>query len=369
MAALWAVNATACVAYVPSSKLGPARQESGWPAYLGSARHDACADESLFADPRPLWHTDVGRAVRGSPALGETVMVVGVADRVVALVDRATGQALWRTRIGGTIHGGPLLEEDRVYVATEETPDARVYALRLRDGRPVWSTRTEGVVAPLALERGALYAGTEGGTVLRIDAENGGVTWRRRLAGAVRAAPVPTPDGLAVATTSDTLYLLDAATGDVRKRLATPGTVLATPAAAGARLYFGTTAGRLLAVDLPSLAVAWDRPAGDAVLGAPAVARDTVYALARNGTLWMIPARDPAGARSYSLDIVATAGPTPLAAGVLVASVRGEVLLVDRASGGIRWRVQLDGPIEQPPLVRERQLVVIAGRGDIHAYR
>src|SRR2546426_10307245 len=72
VAALWAVNATACVAYVPPSKLGPARQESGWPAYLGSARHDAGADEALFADPRPLWHTDVGRAVRGSPALGET---------------------------------------------------------------------------------------------------------------------------------------------------------------------------------------------------------------------------------------------------------------------------------------------------------
>ncbi len=83
----------------------------------------------------------------------------------------------------------------------------------------------------------------------------------------------------------------------------------------------------------------------------------------------MIPTHQPAAARSFTLAIAATTGPTPLASGVLVASVSGEVLLVDRGSGAAAWRVQLDGPIEQPPLVRDGQLVVIGGRGDIQAYR
>jgi eukaryotic-like serine/threonine-protein kinase len=370
VAAFWAVNATACgSSFVPASKLGPARQETSWPAYLGTPRHDASAAESLNADPRPLWRIDVGRAVRGSPAIGETVIVVGVADKVVALVDRATGQALWRTRVGGTINGGPLLEADRVYVATESTPDARVYALRLRDGRPIWVTRTESVSAPLALEGDTVYAGTDTGLLLRLGGEDGTIAWRRRLSGAIRAAPVPTVGGIAVATTADTLYLLDRATGQVRARLATPGAVLAGPASDGTRLYAGTTAGRVVAVDLPALTVAWDLATDDAVLGAPALAGDTVYALARNGTLLLIPRDAPSQARSLTLDIVARAGPTPLASGVLVASVSGAVLLVDRGSGAILWRVQLDGPIEQPPLVRDRQLVVVGGRGDIHSYR
>ena len=370
MAGVWAVNATACASsYVPPSRLGPARQETSWPVYLGTPRHDACVAESLNADPRLLWRADVGRAVRGSPAIGETVLVVGVADRAVALVDRATGQALWRTRVAGTVQGGPLLESDRVYVATEAAPDAKLYALRLRDGQPIWSTRTESVVAPLALDGDTLYAGTETGVMLRLETDAGKIAWRRPLGGAIRAAPVPTPDGIAAATTADTLYLLDRATGAVRARLATPGAVLAGPALDGSRLYLGTTSGRLLAIELPALTVAWDLAAGDPVFGALAVARDTVYALARNGTLWVIPARQPAAARSFPLAIAATAGPTPLASGVLVASVSGEVLLVDRGSGAAAWRVQLDGPIEQPPLVRDGQLVVIGGRGDIQAYR
>ncbi len=381
MTALWAVNAIACAAYQPStapsatpgSRLGPARQETPWTAYLGNAQHDVSAAETLNADPRPLWHATVGRAVRGSPALGETVIAVGTVDRQVVLLDRPTGQVLWRARLRGTVHAGPLLDPDRLYVATEASPDGQVYALSLRDGRTLWSTRTAGIEAALALAGDTLYAGTESGLLLRLGAADGKVVWRRQLGGAVRAAPVPTPAGIAVATTADTLFLVDGAKGEVTRRLALPGTVLAGPALgpAAERLYLGTTGGQILAVALPELTVAWDCSAGDAVYGALAIARDTVFALARNGTLWLIPRDGPAagGARSVALGIVATAGPTPLSHGVLAGSVSGEVVLVDPASGSIAWRAQVEGPIEQPPLVRDRQLVVIGGHGDIHVYR
>lgn len=365
MAALWAVNATACV---PVVKPGPARQALGWPAYLGSARHDAAAAETLNPDPRPLWRCGVGRAVRGGLALGETVLAAGTVERLVVLVDRASGEVFWRQRVDGTIRGGPLLDEDRLYLATEAQPEGRVYALRLRDGAPIWRTRVGSVAAPLAFDGDALFAGTEGGVVVRLDPEGGRVAWRRGLTGAVRAGPVVTPYGVAVATSADTLYLLDRETGAIRARLATPGAVLATPAADAAHVYLGTTAGRIVAVDLPALTPRWERAAGDAVYGAPALARDTLFVLTREGRLWRIPVADPDAATSRALGIVATAGPTPLLSGVLVGSVSGEVLLVDGA-GAIRWRAQVTGPIEEPPLVRDRQLVVVAGRGDIHAYR
>lgn len=368
MAGLWAVNAMggACT---PVMKPGPARQELGWPAYLGSARHDAGAGETLNPDPRPLWRTGVGRGVRGSPALGEAVVAVGTADRNVVLVDRASGDIFWRSRLDGTIRAGPLLDEDRLYIATEAQPDGRVYALRLRDGKAVWRTRIGSVAAPLAFDGDALYAGTEAGVVVRLETEHGRVRWRRTLSGAVRAGPVPTPHGLVVATTADTLYLLDRETGVVRSRLPTPGSVLATPASDGRRLYLATTSGTVLAVDLPTWTVRWEQPAGDAVYGAPALAGDTLYVLARDGRLWIIPVDAPDRAASHALGIVATAGPTPLVSGVLVGSVSGEVLLVDRASGTILWRAQVVGPIEEPPLVRDRQVVVVAGRGNIHSYR
>ena len=367
MAAFWAVNAMACAAAVP--RPGPGRQEVVWPAYLGTPRHDVAAAESLNPDPRQQWSTDVGHAVRGSPALGETVIAVGASDRLVALLDRETGDVFWRQRLAGTVHAGPLLDGDRLYVATEATPDSRVYALRLRDGRPLWSTPATGVQAPLGYDGAALYAAAEDGMVQKLDAANGRLAWRRRLPGAVRAAPVATPLGIVVATTADSLFLLDTSQGTVLRRVGTPGAIVGAPVLAERRLFVATTTGQVLELDLETLASRWTHAAGAAVLGAMAIVGDTLHALTREGALWLIPVNEPERARVLRLDVVSVAGPTPVAAGDLIASVSGEVLLVDRAAGKILWRARLDGPIEQPPLVRDRQLVVVAGRGDIHTYR
>jgi len=360
VAGLFSVNAMA-LACAPALKTGPQRQESGWPAYLGNQRHDAAAHETLNPDPRPLWRASMGRGVRGSPALGESVVAVGTADKNLVLVDRASGDVLWRSHLDGSVRAGPLLDEDRLYVATESQPQGRVYAIRLRDGRQLWRAPAGSVTAPLAFDGEAIYAGTEEGQVLRLEPERGKVEWRRPLSGAVRAGPLVTP--------SDTLFLLDRQTGAVRAQRSLPGAVLATPATDGRRVFLATTNGRIVAVDVASWSVVWDRDAGDAVYGAPALVADTLFVLARDGQLWLIPVDAPDNATSHTLDIVATAGPTPLASGVLVGSVSGEVLLVDPRSGAIRWRAQVAGPIEEPPLVRDRQVVVIAGRGNIHTYR
>ena len=367
MAALGAVNAIACV---PTVRFGPERQSTVWPVELGGARHDPSATEHLGPAPRAQWRAVAGRAVRGVPAIGESVIALGTVDRLVSLVSRDSGIVLWQHRLGGTIHGGPLLRGDRVYAGTEASPDGKVYALTLKTGKQVWSTRVGSVEAPLALDDTALYAGTEEGLVVRIDARSGAIAWRRRLAGAVRAAPVPSTAGLAVVTTDDSLYLLKPETGEVLARRGTPGAVLATPVQDGDRLYLATTRGQVVAVALPSLATVWERTAGDAVYGAPALVRDTLFVLARNGALWLVPVATPAAARCLDLHVVATAGPTPLADGtVLIGTVQGELLLVAAATGTIAWRDSLAGPIEQPPLVRDGQLLVVAGRGDLHAYR
>lgn len=366
MAAIFAVNATACV---PVTRIGPDRQEQSWTTFLGAPGHDVSAAETLNPDPRQVWKTVAGRAVRGSAAIGESVIAVGSVDRNIVLLDRATGQIFWRAHLPGTLHAGPLLDADRLYAATEATPEGKVVALRLRDGGTVWSRKIGGVVAPLAFDGAELFAATEAGMVVRLDPDQGSVVWRRQLSGAVRAAPVVTPDGLIIATTNDTVYLLDRAAGTITAKLATSGAILSGPAYGEHRVYAGTTDGHVLAIDLPALKVAWDHATPDEVLGALALVHDTVFALTRAGVLWMIPAAGPAGAASHDLGIVARAGPTPTASGVLVASVAGEVLLVDRADGKVLWRAKLDGPVEEAPIVRDRTLVVIGGRGDIHTYR
>lgn len=361
MAALWAVNATACV---PVTRFGPDRVDPGWEAYLGSPRHDVSARESLPAEPRRLWRRDVGRAVPGSPAIAATIIAVGTSDRAVVLLDRASGRLLWRRHVPGPVTAGPLLAGELLYVATEAVPTGRVLALRVRTGKTAWQASLGGVSAPLALTGELVIAATDAGDVVALDRESGAERWRRRLQLGVRAAPVPTPAGIAAATIGDTLYLLDVRTGAIQASLATPGTVLGTPATDGRRLYFATTGGHVLGVTIPALAVSWDTSVPAAVYGAPALAGDTLYVVDAGGTLWRIPVDSPAAARALPLHLATTAGPTPVADGVLVAAVNGEVVCVS-AGDSVRWRVRRPGPMAQPPLVQDGQLVLVDGDGAV----
>jgi outer membrane protein assembly factor BamB len=366
VAALWAVNAIACA---PVTRFGPDRDPAGWRTYLGSARHDASAAESVAAAPVRVWRTDAGRAIRGAAAIGDSVIAVGTTDRTLVLLERAMGHVLWRRRLPGTVAGGPLIDGDRVYVATQATPDGRVFALQLRTGATAWRVATKGVSTPLALSGSLVVAVTDAGLVQAFDAATGTSVWQRGLGRTARATPVPTAEGLVVATIGDTLYLLETGSGAVRGRLATPGTVLGTPATDGRRLYCATTAGRVLAVTLAGFTVAWDQPIGDAVYGAPALVGDTLYVMTASGTLWRTPVEAPAQARAVALGLPATAGPTPTASGILIGGTSGAVVLVDAATDSIRWRLQLRGPIEEPPLVRDRQLMLVTGNGVVEAWR
>ena len=356
-----AVNATACP---PPTRFGPERDPAPQVAAAGAA-----IPESLASEPTAQWSRDVGRAIRGAPAVGREVIAVGTVDHAVVLLERETGIVLWRARLSGTIRGGPLLRDNRLYVATERTPTSHVYALNLRDGRTAWRQSAGGVSAPLVLDGDALYAVTDQGTVLRLAARDGTVAWQQRLGGGVRAGPVLTPAGVAIATTTDSLYLLDLVTGGVRARRATPGTVLGTPATDGRHLYVATVLGALLAVTVEGLETAWEITLPDAVFGAPVLAGDTLVVVARDGTMALVPVAAPESRRILSLGRPAVAGPTVTTAGILVGTVAGEVLCVDPATGVVRWTMQLAGPIESPPTIRDGRLVVVGGQGDVHFYR
>jgi len=357
-----AVNACMSV-----NHLAPASQERRWTAYLGSDRRANRTADTLAADPAPAWRIDVGRGVVGAPALTESLVLLSKVDRQLVVLDRRTGAIVWQRRLGQNIGSGPLVDYDRVYVATQ-TPDGEVRALELASGSRVWARAVGDVEAPIAVHSARVYAGTTDGWLTALSAVGGGVLWRTRLAGAVRSAPVATGGGVIVATASDSLYLLDGATGAVRARRGTSAAVLAAPALADSVLVFGTTAGRLEACDTATLGTRWSVDVGSGVVGAVAVQRDTAFVLTHDGELWWVPLDAPAGAVHAALGVVARAAPVPVAGGVIVTDVGGQISLVDR-TGARRWTGTVHPPLAEAVVVDGRFFVAASERGEVVAFR
>ena len=344
---------------------GPALQEHAWPVYLGAPAR-AGIPETLGTDPQPVWRTNVPRGVVGAPAITEDLLALSLADHRVALLERSTGNMIWARRLGQAIGAGPLVADDRLFVA-EQGIGGRVYALRLINGNSFWEAMAGDVAAPLALDDSAVYYGSVEGQVGRINSRSGRVTWRVKLSGAIRAAPVPGPAGLVVATASDSLFLLDPSNGQVRVRRATRGTILAAPARADSLLIFGTMAGRLEAIDAATLRERWNLELGEPIVGSVSVQQGKVYALTGRGTLAIVPLSGASGQR-FPLNLAARAGPTPTAGGVVVAAVDGEIVLVD-STGTRKWSARVEPPVMEPPLASAHTLVAVSVRGDVVTFR
>ncbi len=362
------VGVNACASSAPGVRPGPASQARPWHTYLGSARRAPAVSDTLYSAPQPVWRTDVGRGIAGSPALTEDVLALAQVDRQVALLDRATGDVIWRIRLPTSPGAGPLVDGDRILVATQEA-NGRVYALRLDTGRRIWSAAAGDVAAPLAVDDTVIYAATTTGDVVALRIGDGGRLWRSRLPGAVRAAPVPTPDGVLVATTTDSIFRLDPRTGTVLVRRHLTGSVLAAPASLDSLVLAGTAAGQLVALRTDSLTPLWQRELGAPVVGSVAILAGTAYALDVRGTLWRIPLSDPAAGTHVATGVVSRAGPLPTPSGVFLAGVDGVLVLVDPETGARRWTSPVQAPLEQPPLVDGRFFVAAAARGVVMAFR
>ena len=347
-------------------RTGPAVQRP-WPAYLGSLRRAPAADAEPGTELQPVWRIHLARGISGAPAVGEDVLVLSQTDRQVALLDRATGEVLWRRRVALPLGAGPLLAYDRILVA-EQTEEGSLRALRLSDGKPLWSVRAGDVAAPLAMADSVVYAGTTAGQVLQVTTSIGAKQWVTRLPGAVRAAPVPVPGGVVVATDADSMFLLDAGTGAVRVRRGSRGTVLAAPALSDSTLVVGTARGWLVALDPATLTERWSLDAGGPIVWAVAVYAGSVYAMTGPGTLVVVPREGPAAARRIGVGLVARAGPAPTAGGVYVCGVNGQIALVDSLGNQI-WKTRLDGPITEPVLGEGSTLFAVSQRGHVVAFR
>jgi outer membrane protein assembly factor BamB len=164
--------------------------------------------------------------------------------------------------------------------------------------------------------------------------------------------------------------VLDAASGKVEVRAALPATAVAPLARLDdSTVVLASPMGSVLAVALASGRVRWEVHTGAPVSGAPAVADDTVFALTNTCTLWAIPVAAPTQPDTSAVGCVTEAGPTIVRNGVLVATVRGEVIYFDRAAGRRVWTRSVRTEVRQPPAVHNGQIIVAPILGPIVSFR
>lgn len=349
--------------HVPDDVAAEARE------YLLTSSRAPSARETIATEPRLVWRANVGRGVKGLPAVTSRVTLIATTDRWVYALDTRTGEMFWRRRGDGAYSVGPVVGGGRVFVASEGT-GGRVTALRLADGRRMWQTSVGDVSAPLVLRDSVLFGVTDDGIAFAIARTDGRVLWRMP-AGPSRSGPVVTASFVVISTLRDTLIVLDRNAGTAVSASRLPSAT-AAPAALmdDTTLVLTSPRGAIHAIQIPTGDVRWSVETGEPVPGGAVAHADTVFALGGSCTLFRVHRHAPTSLeRTMVPGCITTAGPLVTRDGVLVATLSGALMHISRATGARTWIQRIGGALRHPPVVVDRQIILVTLGGEVFAFR
>ncbi len=115
-------------------------------------------------------------------------------------------EVLWTFDLEGELWASPAVGYGLAFMAGWS---GVLYAVDLKSGDEVWHAEVGRVTAGLSLAAGVLYVATEEGALLAFDATSGALHLRLEGLGELQVPPLPTEDGVYVASVDGKLYLFE----------------------------------------------------------------------------------------------------------------------------------------------------------------
>ena len=243
---------------------------------------------------------------------------------------------------------------------------------------PEGQRRLRAIYGTPAVADGRVFVGEyddreDRGAVYGVEVESQGTQfWEIELDGAV-VSGITVAQGVVLVGSSDKhLYALDAATGAELWRFPTQGKVWSTPVVAGNLVYFGSLDHRVYAVWLTGRQAgtpAWPTPfeTRGAVAATPLVVGDTVYVGSFDRTLYALDAQTGIERWRFKADNWFWSGAVADEDTVYVGSLGGQLYALDAQTGLERWPpFETDGPILATPLLLEQGVLVASDKGQVY---
>ena len=170
-----------------------------WVASASSTMGPAAGDGLIFlakpgtlaalsaTDGSTAWEVPFADAL-AVPLVWDNGWLVAATSASAIFAFRASdGHLIWHRDIGSPAHTAPTLAADRVYVPTV---DARVVALRVETGAPLWEHRLPGAANEIHALDERMYLGSTDRFFYCLNTDDGREEWRWRTGGDAIGRPV-----------------------------------------------------------------------------------------------------------------------------------------------------------------------------------
>lgn len=245
------------------------------------------------------------------------------------------------------------------------TLDGSIVALDAQDGGVRWRKDSDArLFGTPATGAGPIFVGDSDGLVLCLDPQTGATMWQQRVNGAVQHPPLRSNERLMVVTATGYLYMLQSATGRVIwSRPVAEG--LSAPVVGGGSVFV-SRGSSLLALDWNTGAPRWQWNAPSPITTVPLIARDLVLVGTERGTLHGIAVDGGQQRLEYQARGPITAAPVVDADAIYLGDRSGTLTAIDPAAQRPIWHFDAQTAIMAAPLLVDGKLFVGTSGGKLY---
>lgn len=269
-----------------------------------------------------------------------TIYVASGLGKMVAL-NADSGELIWARQTRVPLNSAPTVDNGRVFVISD---DNELFALNSNSGEVLWSY--QGIIetasmltapAPAVIDD-VVLAPFSSGELVALRVQNGGVLWQDSLSSTARLTP-----------------------------LASLNDIAGGPAVADGYVITTAQSGVMTAFDLRTGQRVWTQPAGS--LSIPLIAGDVVFTATTTGqvaamskldgtVLWLQQLENFKNAKKRKQRTVWT-GPVLAGNRLVVASSRGDIVVLDPRSGSILKESGVGGAVFVPPIIANETVYIL----------
>ncbi len=328
----------------------------------------------LAALPRVIGHRRLlAAAFVAVLVLGTTAVLVR--DRPAAKPAPGAPTLLWRFDAGGHISGRPAVAGGLVYAGSQ---DGRVLAVDATTGRLRWSFDTGKIVfsSPTVAD-GLVYVGSRDGNLYALNAATGAERWRFATTTAtqagfdaptgVQSSPAVSGGVVYVGADDSRVYAVDAQTGQRRWLFEAGQEVLSSPAVGGGAVVVGSFDGSVYALDAQQGLRRWQFRTGGQVWSSPVLAGGVVYVGSNDKALYALDAGTGQPRWQFPTAGVVSSSPALANGIVYVGSFDHRVYAVDATTGKQRWAFATGNVVFSSPAVANGVVYVGSHDGNVYA--
>lgn len=351
-----------------------------WENFRGDAKLTGRTGASLPMDPELLWNFKTGDAIKASPVVCDGIIIVGSVDGNLYGIS-LTGELKWKIQTGNGIEAPALIHDGIAYVGNL---DGKVLAVEAQTGRTLWNYSTDGQIMGSpnlwlpenssgmdGRKKAVLVVGSYDYYLHGIDAGTGAGLWKYEADNFINGAPAIDGNLAIFGGCDGLLHQVDIMTGEAKSREPVATYVAGSVAVEYGVTFVGDYDGRFTCLNLDNGKEKWSFSNEQTQLpfiAAPSLSDKYVFIGNRDKYVYAFNKED--GELAWKVNTRGRVDASPVLAknGLLIATMRGDVLIMDPSEGKIEWSYELGAPITGTPAVLNNTIIVGADDGRIYLF-